>query len=97
MSKQLTLSNNLIRNRATSTAQDGWRLDIAYGDGLQREMITLSHNGVTKRTSYHVGRDCEMEVTAAGTRHIDAIRADGRVVALHGTTIYFLGIYYLQA
>ena len=72
-----------IRNRATSIAQDGWQLDIAYGDGLQREMSMLSHNGVTKRTSYHVGRDCEVEVTAAGTRHIDAIRADGRVVALH--------------
>ena len=72
-----------VRNRATAITQDNWRLDIAYGSGLRREKSVLSLGNFWVRTTYYAGDDCEVEVTPSGTRHIDIIRADGRVVALH--------------
>lgn len=72
-----------VRNRATAVTQDNWRLDLSYGDGLQREKTVLSLGNFWVRTTYYAGDDCEVEVTPSGTRHIDIIRADGRVVALH--------------
>lgn len=86
------------RNRATSIIEDGWKLDIGYGIGLQREKSVLSHGETTVRTTHYISGDCEREITASGSRHIDYIFADGRIVALHvyNTTAESDSIYYVQ-
>ena len=86
------------RNRATSISEDGWNLDIGYGIGLQREKSVLRHGSTTVRTTHYISGDSEREITASGSRYIDYIYADGRIVALHvhNTAANSDSLYYVQ-
>jgi len=84
------------RNRPASISQDGWQLQLAYDDGLQRESAVLSHNSAHIETIHYISDDCERDTKFLGSRYLDYIHAGGRIVAIHvknGTTD---SIYYVQ-
>lgn len=84
------------RNRPSSISEDGYNLLLDYGDRLQREKTTIRFNNNTLSTVYHIGDECDLEVTAGGARYVDCIRADGRVVALHVKNGTADSIYYVH-
>ena len=86
------------RNRATSISEDGWTLELGYGIGLQREKSVLRNGNTVTRTTHYVSKDCEREISSTGSRYIDYIYADGRIVALYvyNTATESDSIYYVQ-
>jgi len=73
------------RNRPATISADGWSLELSYGSGLQREKTVLKQGNSIKRTTYHISKDCELDILPACTcsRYMDYIFADGKIVAIH--------------
>ena len=86
------------RNRPASIKENDWRMDITYGDGLQREKSVLKNGNNVVNTTFFISKDCEYEKTPTNSRFIDYIYADGRIVALHvhNTTVNADSLYYVQ-
>ena len=65
------------RNRPATVGEDGWLLELTYGDGLRREKTVLRQGNSVKRTTYHISQDCELDILPACTcsRYLDYIFA----------------------
>jgi len=88
------------RNRPATISEDGWSLELSYGSGLQREKTVLKQGNSIKRTTYHISKDCELDILPACTcsRYMDYIFADGKIVAIHvhNTAANADSMYYVQ-
>ena len=71
------------RNRPATISENGWSIALSYGSGLQRETSTLKNGDSIVQTTYFISKDCELEITPSGSRYIDYIYAEGKLVALH--------------
>ena len=88
------------RNRPATISEDGWSLELSYGSGLQREKSVLKQGNSVKRTTYHISKDCELDILPACScsRYMDYIFADGKIVAIHvhNTAANADSMYYVQ-
>lgn len=86
------------RNRPATISENGWRMELSYGSGLQREKSVLKNGNTPVCTTYFISKDCEREIKPTFSRYTDYIYADGKIVALHihNTTANADSLYYVQ-
>ena len=86
------------RNRPATISENGWRMELSYGSGLQREKSVLKNGNTPICTTYFISKDCEREIKPTFSRYTDYIYADGKIVALHihNTTANADSLYYVQ-
>ena len=86
------------RNRPASISENGWTMELSYGNGLQREKSVLKNGNTPVCTTYFISKDCEREIKPTFSRYIDYIYAEGKIVALHvhNTTANADSLYYVQ-
>ncbi len=86
------------RNRAATISENGWKLELTYGSGLQREKAVLKNGNTTVETTYFISKDCERIIKPSLSRYLEYIYADGKIVAIHvhNTTANADSIYYVH-